>query len=231
VLTQFLNQYLTAMTDIIQDEGGTIDKYEGDAIIAFWNAPLETPDHPVRSVRAALLCQQKLARMRPEFNRQIGGNIYARIGINTGTAIVGNMGSKKRFDYTVIGDTVNLASRLEGVNKQFGTYTMISMATLEMLGEMFAKRELGRITVKGRNEPVRVFEPMYHEEYERQIEMMTKFHEGLEGFYAGDFEKTIHILQPFEKIDPVSSAYIQKSKEMLALPVEKRTFIWVMTQK
>ena len=132
-LTALLNEYLSAMTDIIQEEGGTVDKYEGDAIIAFWNAPLLQPDHAERCVRAALRCQEKLAEMRPAFRERIGKDLRMRIGINSGPAVVGNMGSHTRFDYTMLGDAVNLAARLEGINKQFGTYTILSQATLDLL--------------------------------------------------------------------------------------------------
>ncbi|HDS05671.1 MAG TPA: adenylate/guanylate cyclase domain-containing protein, partial [Deltaproteobacteria bacterium] len=163
-LTNLLNTYLSAMTDIIHEEGGTVDKYEGDAIIAFWNAPLEQPDHATRCVRAALNCQVKLAQMRPEFYKSLNKNLNMRIGINTGQAVVGNMGSKSRFDYTMIGDAVNLAARLEGINKQFSTYTLISQATKEQIADSFPTREISRVAVVGRKEPVVVYEPMLPEE-------------------------------------------------------------------
>ena len=105
------------MTDIILEEGGTVDKYEGDAIIAFWNAPLDLADHPLCAVRAAVRCQAKLTEMRPELKAKYGKEVRARIGVNTGPVVVGNMGSEQRFDYTFLGDAGNLASRLEGINK------------------------------------------------------------------------------------------------------------------
>ncbi|MBF0468186.1 MAG: adenylate/guanylate cyclase domain-containing protein [Desulfamplus sp.] len=128
-LTSLLNNYLSAMTQIIHEEGGTVDKYEGDAIIAFWNAPLDVDNHEACAVRAALRCQQKLAQMRPEMKKIVGTDMLMRIGLNTGIVVVGNMGSHSRFDYTMLGDAVNLAARLEGANKEFGTYTMISAST------------------------------------------------------------------------------------------------------
>ena len=136
-LTVLLNDYLSAMTDIIQEEGGTIDKYEGDAIIAFWNAPLTQEDHAVRAVRAALRCQAKLDELRPVFRARVKKDLFKRIGINSGPAVVGNFGSRTKFNYTMLGDAVNLASRLEGVNKQFKTYTMISAMVKERLGDAF----------------------------------------------------------------------------------------------
>ncbi|NLG35203.1 MAG: adenylate/guanylate cyclase domain-containing protein [Lentisphaerae bacterium] len=157
-LTKLLNDYLTDMTDIILAEGGTLDKYEGDAIIAFWNAPLAQPDHAVRAVRASVRCQRKLAERRAEFEARTGAVMKMRIGLNTGPVVVGNMGSRERFDYTVLGDAANLASRLEGANKALGTYLMIAESTWEQTRGAFPGRELGRLTVVGRTTPVRVFE-------------------------------------------------------------------------
>jgi len=132
-LTSLLNNYLSAMTKIIHEEGGTVDKYEGDAIIAFWNAPLDVPNHESCAVRAALRCQKRLAQMRPEMRKVVGTDMLMRIGLNTGVVVVGNMGSHSRFDYTMLGDAVNLAARLEGANKEFGTYTMISAFTCKAI--------------------------------------------------------------------------------------------------
>ena len=157
-LTALLNDYLTDMTDIILEEGGTLDKYEGDAIIAFWNAPLAQEDHAARAVRAAVRCQQKLAERQTEFAARAGTKLKMRIGLNTGPVVVGNMGSHQRFDYTVLGDAANLASRLEGANKALGTYLMIAESTWQATGGLFPGRELGELTVVGRKTPVRVFE-------------------------------------------------------------------------
>jgi adenylate cyclase len=157
-LTKLLNDYLSDMTDIILEEGGTLDKYEGDAIIAFWNAPLTQPDHAVRAVRASVRCQRKLAERRAEFEERTGAVLKMRIGLNTGPVVVGNMGSSNRFDYTVLGDAANLASRLEGANKALGTYLMISESTWAQTNGAFPGRELGFLRVVGRKTPVRVYE-------------------------------------------------------------------------
>ncbi|HSR36577.1 MAG TPA: adenylate/guanylate cyclase domain-containing protein, partial [Desulfurivibrionaceae bacterium] len=130
-LTALLNDYLSEMSEIILAEEGTIDKYEGDAIIAFWNAPLDQLDHASRAVRAAVRCQQRLAELRPRYREHYGADLCMRIGINTGQAVVGNMGSARRFNYTVLGDAVNLAARLEGVNKQFATTILLTEATAQ----------------------------------------------------------------------------------------------------
>ncbi len=157
-LTELLNDFLTDMTDIVLEEGGTLDKYEGDAIIAFWNAPLEVPDHAARACHAAWRCQQKLASRRDEFRARTGHELRMRVGLHTGPVVVGNMGSRQRFNYTVLGDAANLASRLEGANKAFGTATMISGVTRAAAGATIAVRDLGAIRVVGRRESVAVFE-------------------------------------------------------------------------
>ena len=160
VLTRLLNDYLTDMTDIILEEGGTLDKYVGDAIVAFWNAPLPQPDHAVRAVRAAVRCHRRLAERSADFMQRTGAAVRMRIGLNTGPVVVGNMGSARRFDYTVLGDAANLASRLEGANKALGTYTMVAESTWTLTQNAFPGRELGQLRVVGRNTPVRVFEPL-----------------------------------------------------------------------
>ncbi|HBA82989.1 MAG TPA: adenylate/guanylate cyclase domain-containing protein [Verrucomicrobia bacterium] len=158
-LTALLNDFLSDMTDIILEEGGTLDKYIGDAIVAFWNAPLTQNDHAERAVRAALRCQRKLAARRQEFMDRTGALVKMRVGINTGEVVVGNMGSRERFNYTVLGDAANLASRLEGANKAFGTYMMVSESTWALAKGLFDGRELGCLRVVGRQTPVKVFEP------------------------------------------------------------------------
>lgn len=157
-LVAFLNDYLTRCTDLILDSGGVIDKYEGDAIIAFWNAPLDVPDHAARACEAALRCQEACAGFREESAQRGLPSVRMRIGLNTGPMVVGNMGSHKRFDFTIMGDAVNLAARLEGANKVFGTYTMVSEATRRACGDGCVFRELGRLRVKGKTVPVTVYE-------------------------------------------------------------------------
>lgn len=232
-LTALLNEYLSAMTDIIEDEGGTIDKYEGDAIIAFWNAPIPFQDHAVRGLRAALRCQEKLAQMRPSLKARIGRDLYQRIGMNTGAAVVGNMGSRAHFNYTMLGDQVNLAARLEGVNKQFGTYTMVSEALVDSLGGAFPMRELSRVGVVGREKAVRVFEPMMAADWEARKEVLGSFARGLALFYEGDFEGAARIFSATAQIDPPSAAYLRKCTGLMAEPEARRNWqgVWVMTEK
>jgi len=157
-LVHLLNDYLSHMTDIILAHGGIIDKYEGDAIMAFWGAPVAMPDHAARACLAAWAQQQRLTELRREWSSRGLPEISARMGINTGEVIVGNMGSSTRFDFTVIGDAVNLASRLEGANKSYGSGILISDTTAAQVQGQVELRELDLITVKGREAPVRVYE-------------------------------------------------------------------------
>lgn len=231
-LTELLNTYLSAMTDIIHEDGGTVDKYEGDAIIAFWNAPLDQPDHAVRCVRAALRCQQKLEEMRPDFHNLIGRSLNMRIGLNTGIAVVGNMGSRFRFDYTMIGDAVNLAARLEGINKQFGTSVMMSQATYDQIGDAFPSREISRVSVVGRREPVIVYEPMLScrldEARRRQLEI---FSEALRLFYRGDFAAAGDFFAQIAGDDKVADKYFSKCQELLANPPTNWQGVWALSAK
>jgi adenylate cyclase len=230
-LTALLNEYLTAMTDIIQDEGGTVDKYEGDAIIAFWNAPLQQDDHADRCVRAALRCQSKLAEMREPIRKRIGRELRMRVGINSGPAVVGNLGSKTRFDYSMLGDSVNLASRLEGVNKQFGTYTIISESTLEQMKEALPCREISRVAVVGRKDPVRIYEPLLPEEYIFRKSTSARFTEALEDFYRGEFGDAEEIFAELKECDPVAEAYSAKCTFLLEHPPEEWNGVWIVTEK
>ncbi|MCB9738939.1 MAG: adenylate/guanylate cyclase domain-containing protein [Deltaproteobacteria bacterium] len=159
-LTALLNEYLGAMTDVILEEGGTVDKYIGDAIVAMFGAPLDQPDHAERAVRAALRCRQRLAELRPQWVARGWPEVGARIGVNSGVAVVGNMGSAQRFDYTMLGDTVNLAARLEGANKAYGIELMIGEKTAALVRDSFVLRELDKIRVKGKQQGVAVFEPV-----------------------------------------------------------------------
>ncbi len=156
-LVSLMNRYLSAMTDVIEAHGGFVDKYIGDAIVAAFGAPVEGADDATQAVRAALACLAELNKL----NEVTSGPILVqRIGLNSGQALVGNIGSRRQFNYTVMGDSVNLASRLEGANKYFGTAILASESTMALTGAAFAWREIDAIRVKGRSQPVRVFEPL-----------------------------------------------------------------------
>lgn len=232
-LTALLNDYLSEVTEIIYRFGGTIDKYEGDAVIAFWNAPLDLPTHALNSVKAALEYQRRLAEIRPRLAETAGRDVYARIGINTGDVVIGNMGSRQRFNYTFLGDAGNLASRLEGINKQFGTFVMVSEFTKEAAGETpeVAYRELSRVTVVGKNEPVRVFEPMYRPEYEGRAAVLERFDRGLRRYYSGDFKAALADFEAIRDSDPPAAAYCERVGGLLRDPPQTWNGVWAVTEK
>jgi adenylate cyclase len=159
-LVSLLNRYLTSMSDVILQESGTIDKYEGDAIIAFFGAPLDLPDHALRACLSAVHIKRTEKKLNALIMEQklSPSPLLTRIGINTGSMVAGNMGTDNKMNYTIMGNTVNLAARLEGVNKQYGTWILASKAVLDETGGHFLSRRLDRIRVVGINEPVQIYE-------------------------------------------------------------------------
>ncbi len=157
-LVALLNEYLTAMTRVILDHEGIVDKYEGDLVMAEFGAPIWHEDHAALCCRAALGMQARLKELRAKWRAEGGVELYSRVGINSGEMIVGNMGSEEVFDYTVMGDSVNLASRLEGANKNYDTTIMIGRGTWDDVNQKFVTRPLDLLRVKGKLKPVEVFE-------------------------------------------------------------------------
>jgi adenylate cyclase len=156
-LVSLMNEYFTTLTDIIQRHGGTVDKFIGDAVMAFWNAPLEQPDHAVRASEAAREAIEAVARLAGEWAERGLPRIAIRVGLATGPALVGNVGSRSTFNYTAMGDTVNLASRLEGAAKVYGASNLVAGTTAERCGGVVPFRELDWLQVKGKTEPVAVY--------------------------------------------------------------------------
>jgi len=156
-LTKLINRFLTRMTNIVIANGGTIDKFMGDCIMAFWNAPLDVKDHQMLAVMTASQMQRELVKLNKELSAEGLPNINIGIGINTGEALVGNMGSDQRFDYSVIGDPVNLASRLESSSKTLGKTLVISENTMKGIEHIFPFEYIDSITVKGKTEPIKVY--------------------------------------------------------------------------
>jgi adenylate cyclase len=181
-----LNEYLDRMTEVIHAHEGTLDKFVGDAIVAFWNAPDVQPDHALRACRAALDSQKELQRFRDTLRMAALPDFSARIGLNTGLVTVGFVGARKRFQYTVIGDDVNLASRLEGANKAYGTSILISEATRNAAGDVILAREVDLLRVKGKQKPVRVYEllALASSGTAEQRRVAALFEEGLAAYRA-----------------------------------------------
>lgn len=209
-LIRVLNRYLTEMTEVILEEGGTVDKYEGDAIIAFWNAPLDQPDHAARGAVAALRCVERLERINPELAREAGAPLAMRIGLHTGPVIVGNMGSRHRFDYTVLGDAANLASRIEGLGKVLASPVLLSEEARRGAGDAVLARDVGRVRVVGRREPARLFQPVARAGGDPIFPWWraddTSFAEGLAAWERGDAAAAA---AAFERLpdDPTACAY------------------------
>ena len=230
-LVQFLNKFLSEMTDIILKSGGTIDKYEGDAIIAFWNAPLSIPDHHQRVVQVALACQRRLFELTDHFMTAYGVAVKMRVGLNTGVVTVGNFGSSTRLNYTIIGDAANLASRLEGANKVFGSQVLVSDATREHVNEGVTWRKLGDITVVGKRKIVGVWEPLDPVVNAEQIKTLSSYCEGLKRFDSGDIEGALVCFKRAEG-DPVSQAYIRRIEKTLERPVDGSfSSVWNLSEK
>lgn len=228
-LTLLLNRFLTPMTDIILNRSGSIDKYVGDCIVAYWNAPLDDPDHAKNACLAVLEMHAMLLTLNEAWGAEAKENgsqftpIRIRTGLNTGDCVVGNMGSSQRFDYSVLGDDVNLASRLEGANKFFGTYIMVSEATVKDAGDAVVARELGRVKVLGKDAPVRVYELLAKkgELSAAWREALPLYEMSLAAFDARDFAAA---LEGFTKVlalipnDGPSSLYTRIAGDYVVLP-------------
>jgi adenylate cyclase len=225
VLVTVLNEYLSPMTQIVMEERGTLDKYIGDAVMAIFGAPLDVPDHAMRACQAALSMLKKLEEINNEWRKRNFPTISIGIGINTGAAIVGNMGAHIRFDYTAIGDSVNLASRLEGLNKLYGTEIILSNSTLENLNSSetpFLLRELDLVQVKGKEEPIPIFELINtFSGGSNKTDLVSMFTEALNTYREGNFdaaiEKFTEILRNFPNDTP-SALYKERCQEYILHP-------------
>ncbi|MBI5743719.1 MAG: adenylate/guanylate cyclase domain-containing protein [Elusimicrobia bacterium] len=191
-LTAMLNEYLSAFTEVILKHDGTVDKYIGDCIVAFWNAPLDQADHRKLAVLAAVDCQDEMTRLNTSLTR-FSVKPACRVGVNSGPMVVGNMGSRTRLSYTVMGDSVNLASRLEGANKFFHSKIMTSEETFKDLKDQFDYRYLGSIRVVGKAIPVKVYEPFARKgaAAPEVKEMLGHYETALAKFEKGDYRSAL----------------------------------------
>lgn len=158
MLVDLLRDYLEAMSVAIKANEGTVDKFIGDAIMAFWGAPRPMEDHAAHACRAALAMRRTLRALSPEWQREGRPAFDTRIGVNTGETLVGNIGSSERMNYTAMGDAVNLASRLEGLNKAYGSHILVGEETVKAVGEGFVFRPMDWVAVKGKNRAVLIYE-------------------------------------------------------------------------
>ena len=218
-IVSLMNGYLTSMSEAIEASGGFVDKYVGDAIVAIFGAPVRSADHASEAVAAALDCQMRL----DVFNREHASPIQHRIGLNTGEALIGNIGSRRRFNYTAFGDNVNLASRLEQVNTSFGTSILAAESVVSATGAAFVWREIDTIFVRGRSAPVTVFEPIarFGEETEAQRERVRAYAEGLQAWRTRDFLRAEICFSRFSDDRP-AELFRKRCRALLANPPGER---------
>jgi class 3 adenylate cyclase len=219
-MVALMNEYLSAMTEIIEAHGGFVDKYIGDAIAAVFGAPLDDKDHARNAVSAALQCRQRLLELNQTVFADKGCKFGHRIGLNSGEGLVGNIGSRRRFNYTVMGDMVNLASRLEGANKYFGTSIMASDATVALTGEAFVWRELDVIRVQGRGTPVKIFEPLARagEASAEMLACAAAYAEGLQRWRSRDFAGAATCFARHAHSDPPTARFLARAEAYAAHP-------------
>jgi adenylate cyclase len=212
-LVEVLHEFLDPMSEIIVKHGGTLDKYIGDAIMALFGAPLELPDHSRRACRTALEMVQKLRALDRDWLERGRPSLKVGIGINSGPVAVGNMGSSRLFDYTAIGDNVNLASRLEGLNKFYGTEILASAATIKQLGNGFVFREVDLVRVKGKKQPIAIYELLAEDPPEADLaRFLSLYGEGLRCFRErgwGEAQEAFEAAYALNPQDALCSHYLQ----------------------
>jgi adenylate cyclase len=235
-LSDLLNFYLTPMTELVFKNRGTLDKYMGDAVMAFFGAPISYKDHAKHGCRCALQSLEKLAELKIELEKKNLPLIDIGIGLNTGEMSVGNMGSETVRSYTVMGDAVNLGSRLEGINKQYGTRIIISEFTYAEVKDDFVCREIDLVRVKGKVEPVKIYELVGEGEVPKEkTDLVSKFAEGYSLYHQRKFSEAISTFNDALAIEPndaCSKLYIKRSEEFIASPPpEDWDGVFVMTSK
>jgi len=215
-LVTLLNEYLSPMTRIVLEEKGTLDKFIGDAVMAIFNAPLDVPSHADHACTAAVRMLEELKRLNAGFAARGMHTLDIGVGINTGPAVVGNMGADIRFDYTAIGDSVNLASRLEGLNKYYGSHILVSEDTRKQIAHnRFTFREVDRVRVKGKHLPIVMYELMVS-----NLELLPRFEEGLEKYRSGHFIEAQLVFGQLvaDYADGPSKLYCSRCAEYLETP-------------
>ena len=235
-LIHFLNRYLTALSDPILESHGTIDKYIGDCIMAFWNAPVLDPDHRKDAVLTALACQRIILELNKTLDPGVPEVPMVRIGINSGIATVALTGTQRKIQYTAIGDEVNLASRLEGANKFFGSKIMISASTYEGAKDACEARYLGRARVVGKAVPVPVYEPLAEKGKLTPVwaKGLPLWEKGIKAFYDKKYDDALALFTEFLGLMPddgPGELYRNISRDYAALPPDDWDQVFNLTAK
>jgi adenylate cyclase len=213
-LVSLMNEYLSAMTDIIESKGGYIDKYIGDSIVAVFGAPADDSDHASNASHAALGCRTRLDELNENSAAFLGYKVAQRMGLNSGEALVGNIGSRRRFNYSVMSDAVNVASRLEGANKFYGTSIAASEMTVALTGSKFAWRELDAIRVQGRSTPVKIYELLAEagQETPQQVTAAAAYAEGLAHWRGREFDAAARCFERAADFDKPSALFLGRAR-------------------
>jgi adenylate cyclase len=236
-LVQLMTEYLTAMSDVIFRHEGTIDKYMGDAIMAFWGAPKRQEDHAARGVQAALGMLEEMDRLNQKWAAEGRPTLRMGIGLNTGVMKVGNMGSASRFDYTVMGDAVNLGARIESLNKEYGTSVIVGVGTLRLAGSGVRARFLDLVAVKGKTEPCPVYEVMTDEAAtdEGRAATLRAYQDGIAAYQERDWLRAAARFQEALRLDPddgPSRVYLDRCRRLIDEPPPADwDGVFVMTHK
>ena len=219
-LVMFMNEYLSAMTDIIESKGGYIDKYIGDSIVAVFGAPADDSDHASNAARAALGCRARLDELNQGSAAFMGYRVAHRMGLNSGEALVGNIGSRRRFNYSVMSDAVNVASRLEGANKYYGTTIAASEMTVALTGSAFIWRELDAIRVQGRSGPVKIYEllAVAGQETPQQVAAAAAYAEGLARWRRREFDAAAKCFARAADVDKPSALFLSRANAFVSHP-------------
>ena len=217
-LMSLMNEYLSEMTDIIESHGGYVDKYVGDSIVAVFGAPADDPDHAANAANAALDCCARLAELNGSSAAFRECRLSQRIGINSGEALVGNFGSRRRFNYSVMSDAVNLASRLEGANKFYGTTIIASEATVALAGEAFAWRELDAVRVKGRVQALTIYQLLARSDGLTAAQQALAGHYALAHWRAREFGLAARSFDRSAEIDRPSRMFRERARELAQNP-------------
>lgn len=236
-LVEVMNLYLTRMTEMVFQTEGVLDKYIGDAVMAFWNAPLDQPDHAFRAVKTALLMQDELKKMNQADVFSNGLKLKIGIGINTGEMIVGNMGSDTRFDYTVIGDNVNLASRVEGITKEYGVGILATESVMSKIKDQIVARRIDKVAVKGKKEPVMIYEVLGLKGLTepKLLSLASDFEAALEAYFAQSFTDSMltceSILKNWPEDGPTLNLLSRCQQFKISAPPANWDGTWVYTKK
>lgn len=218
-LAILLNKYLTRMTRVVFKYNGVLDKYIGDAVMAFWGAPIETLEHAYLACQAALEMQREVQNVKKEWSEYADIDFTVRVGVNTGEAVVGNMGSEMRFDYSLLGDSVNLGSRLEGINKEYGTKLMISGSTYDKVADRVIARQIDIVAVKGKERGVPIYElrdlgsPNFVE-----AEFLREFEDARQLYHKGKFADSLKLFELLSKKYPQDGpiqTYVDRCRELV----------------